>query len=317
MLSEYFLEKFKKSDTVVVAFSGGPDSVFLTEQLLKNGYKNIICAHFNHHMNVRKGANNNDENFVKQYTKNKGIICEIGHWKSPESSEAKARDARYEFLETVRIKYTQNTNSVLVTGHHKNDVAETVLLQFFRSGGVKSLSGITEFDEKRKLFRPLLHLFKSEIVDFLHAQKIKYCIDNSNSESVFTRNFIRNEVLPLLETRFPNIQEHLSIQARQFKQLENEIGNQANIFLESSNYTPKNTKNSFSVSEYLELMTEVQAEVLRRILLTKAFSRTFFLEFVSFLQKHESDKISGKQLKTKYQSFVVKKGRVLFESYTV
>jgi tRNA(Ile)-lysidine synthase TilS/MesJ len=65
MISKKFLEKFRKSDTIVVAFSGGPDSVFLAEQLQKNNYKNIILAHFNHHMDVRKGANNLDEIFVK------------------------------------------------------------------------------------------------------------------------------------------------------------------------------------------------------------------------------------------------------------
>ncbi len=307
MISKKFLGKFKKSDTVVVAFSGGPDSVFLAEQLQKNNYKNIILAHFNHHMDVRKGANDIDEIFVKNYAEKNGYIHEIGHWENPENSEEKARNARYKFLENIRKKYIlQNKNSkksVIVTGHHKNDVAETVLLQFFRSGGIKSLSGVTEYDENRYLFRPLLQIFKSEILEYLQKNNIKCCIDSSNSDVVFTRNFIRNEVIPLLETRFPNLQKHLSVQANQFKILESDIEKEANIFLE---------KSEFVISEYLNLMNEVQAEILRKILIKKAFSRKFFQEFISFLKKHEKDKISGKQIKTKYQTFLVRKGVLLF-----
>ena len=305
MLSENFTTLFQKTDSVVVAFSGGPDSVFLVEQLLHNEYKNVVLAHFNHHMTVRNGGNDKDEIFVKNYAKKQNVICEIGHWDFPENSEEKARTARYKFLEAIRQKHNA---SVIITGHHKNDVAETVLLQFFRSGGIKSLSGITEYDKTRNLFRPILHIFKTEILRFLDKKNVEYCTDSSNSENVFLRNFMRNDVIPLLETRFPKIQEHLFIQASQFKILENNIESQASMFLEKQNI---NTINSFDISEYLHIITEVQAEVLRKIMIGKAFSRTFFLEFISFLQKHIKDKISGKKLETRYQVFTVKRG-VLF-----
>ncbi len=318
MISEKFLEKYKKSDTIVVAFSGGPDSVFLAEQLLQHGYSNIICAHFNHHMEVRDGANNRDEEFVKKYATTRNILCEIGHWENPKKSEEKARHARYEFLENIRQKYAKNTESVIVTGHHKNDVAETVLLQFFRSGGIKSISGITEYDTQRNIFRPLLHLFKSKILDFLDKNNIKYCVDNSNTESVFTRNFIRNEVFPLLETRFPNIQHHLWVQASQFKQLENEVEQHAHIFLETHGITNASLQQkSFEIGKFLNVMTEVQAEIIRKILIKKAFSRIFFLEFLAFVKKHARDNISGKKLETKYQVFTVRKGILFIENKTV
>ena len=239
MLSQNFTSTFSKTDTIIVAFSGGPDSVFLAKQLVLNGYKKIILAHFNHHMTVREGANNSDEKFVENYANSNNLKYEIGHWEKPENSENKARNARYLFLENIRTQYQEIYNSeksVIVTGHHKNDVAETVLLQFFRSGGIKSLSGITECDAERNLFRPLLHLVKSEIVDFLHKNKIEYCTDSSNADSVFTRNFMRNKIIPLIETRFPNIQEHLFVQANQFKILENDIAVQADTFLENNTF---------------------------------------------------------------------------------
>ena len=312
MLSENFTTLFQKTDSVVVAFSGGPDSVFLVEQLLKNGYKNVVLAHFNHHMKVRSGGNDRDEEFVKKYALQRDVMFEIGHWDFPENSEEKARKARYEFLEKIRQKYNA---SVIITGHHKNDVAETVLLQFFRSGGVKSLSGITEYDRSRNLFRPILHLFKADILAFLDKNNIIYCIDSSNLENIFLRNFLRNDVIPLLETRFPNIQEHLYIQASQFKNLENDIEKQASLFLEKQDIDMyiknSNISSAFNVLEYLSEITEVQAEILRTIMVGKAFSRTFFLEFISFLQKHIKDKISGKKIETKYQVFTVKRG-VLF-----
>ncbi len=307
MLSQKFLKTFSHNTLIVVAFSGGPDSVFLTEQLLEHGYKNIVLAHFNHHMAIRKGANNTDEIFVKKYAKKHTLPFEIGHWNTPEQSENKARIARYSFLESVRKTYHPHSNtlqSVIVTAHHKNDVAETVLLQFFRSGGIKSLSGITEYDTKRNIFRPLLHIFKSEIIDFLQQQNHRYCIDSSNSNTVFTRNFIRNEVFPLLETRFPNIQEHLYLQAKQFRTLENDITLQAKEFLDQ----PR-----FVISQYLHLINEVQAEILRNILIKKAFSRTFFRTFLFFLRKTQKDNISGKKLETKYQTFTVQKGILLIE----
>ncbi|HIQ56716.1 TPA: tRNA lysidine(34) synthetase TilS [Candidatus Gracilibacteria bacterium] len=307
MLSQKFKETFSKTDTIIIAFSAGPDSVFLAEQLIQNGYKNIILAHFNHHMKVRQGENNTDEKFVQNYAEKNNITFEIGHWEKPENSENKARNARYLFLENMRKKYQKIHNShtaIIVTGHHKNDVAETVLLQFFRSGGIKSLSGITEFDSNRNLFRPILHLFKSEILQFLHTKKILYCTDSSNSESIFTRNFMRNEIIPLLETRFPNIQEHLSVQAHQFKILENEIEIQANNFLENT---------TFFISDYLLLMNEVQADILRKILYKKAFSRLFFQTFLAFLHKTTKDNISGKKLETKYQIFTIRKGVLFIE----
>ena len=116
---------------------------------------------------------------LKKYADTHDLAIDIGDWETPSASEEKARNARYTFLEALRV---EKNAEYIVTGHHKNDQAETVLLQFFRSGGIKSLSGMREYNKERHLWRPLLEKTKDEMLEYLHTEKIKYCTDTSNAD---------------------------------------------------------------------------------------------------------------------------------------
>jgi tRNA(Ile)-lysidine synthase len=275
----------------IVAFSGGPDSVFLVEKLIDNNFNNLILAHFNHRISVRDGENYADENFVKKYAKSKNLKIEIGVWDNPKKSESKARDARYKFLYTVKNNYNAE---FILTAHHKDDQAETIFLQFMRSGGIKSLSGMKEIDKKTFLYRPLLNITKSEILLFLNTNKIEYCTDSSNFTDVFTRNFIRNSIFPSLETRFPNLVDHLVSEGRHFRILEEDIENLANKFLEVNFY-------KINLDDFDILIVEVKVAVIRKILVNKELSKKFIKSFLEFIKNRRS----GSKLNIKSQEFSI------------
>lgn len=293
-----------KSNSVIVAFSGGPDSVFLTEHLLKHNHNILALCHFNHQMKVRKGENINDEEFCIHYAQQKNIPLELGNWHNSSASEEKARTARYEFLEASRIKHGADWIAV---AHHQDDQAETVLLQFCRSGGLKSLTGMKEYYHQKKIWRPLLGYSKSEILSFLDQKNISYCIDSSNAESIFTRNWIRNEVIPLLETRFPTLRTHLSTQATRFQDLELEIETKAEAFLRQHSFIQ-----GIECSVFLKEMKEVQIEIIRRTLYKKSISPAFLKEFFALVRN-----VAGKKkLSTKYQIFEKLKGKIYMKNLT-
>lgn len=287
-----FEEITNKRSFYVVAFSGGPDSVFLLEKLIMNGYKNLILAHFNHKMSVRDGENDIDEKFVKKCATEKNIKLEIGKWDLPEKSESKARDARYKFLYSIKDKYNAE---FILTAHHKDDQAETIFLQFMRSGGVKSLSGMKNIDYNTFLCRPLLDVSKSEILSYLKENRIDYCTDSSNFTNLFTRNFIRNEIFPLLKTRFPNMVDHFVSQGKNFKVLENDLESLANKFLEN------NSLDKINLNDFNLLILEVRVSVVRKILINKELSQKFLKTFLDFIK----NKKSGSKFKTKNQEFSI------------
>lgn len=285
-----------QNNKIIIAFSGGPDSVFLCEYLLEKKYA-VVLAHFNHHMDIRKGANNADEQFVQNYAKQKNIPLEIGHWGHPEPSEEKARNARYKFLETIRAKYNAQW---ICTGHHLNDNAETIMLQFLRGGGIRSLTGILETDEKRKLWRPILSITKQTILEELDRKQIQYCIDSSNAESVFTRNFLRNEIFPKFEKKFPNFQKRLSIQTHQMTELQKYLETQAEYFLETQK---KEHKKQISTHDFLQLPSPLRFEVLKKIIIGKYVDNTLCESIYDFL----ATCTTGKIFETKAQRIRIQK----------
>lgn len=288
----------KKANSVVVAFSGGPDSVFLTEWLLEQNYDIVALCHFNHQMDIRNGQNMSDEAFCIRYAQQKNIYLEQGSWNDSNTSEEKARIARYQFLEKARKRHNADWIAV---AHHQDDQAETVLLQLCRSGGLKSLTGMKEYHHQKKIWRPLLGYSKSEILSFLEEKNISYCIDSSNAENIFTRNWIRNEIIPLLETRFPTLRKHLADQAKRFQDLEQEIESKAEAFLCSHSF-----RQGVKCSDFLSQMREVQIEIVRKTLSKKSISPSFLESFFALVH----NPAGRKKLFTKYQRFEKRKGKI-------
>lgn len=206
----------KDNDRVVVGISGGPDSVALTYILSKLKKRGLYLhlAHLNHML--RKKEADEDCEFVQNLARK--LKCDLTCKKInvPEfakenklSLEDAARRVRYKFLLSVA---RENRATKIALGHNRDDQAETVLMRFLRGSGISGLRGMPA---KRKfddcfIIRPLSGLTRKQIIDFLTKKKISYRTDSSNLENIYTRNKVRNQLLPSLEKEFnPNIKEML------------------------------------------------------------------------------------------------------------
>lgn len=188
-----------KERSAIIAFSGGPDSVFTVEIFRKffKDYK-IYLYHLNHM--IRDEAIH-DENFVKKYAEENGLelflnSCDIPKFSNEHSMglEEAGRIVRYKDLEELSKNTKVNT---IVTGHHLNDDIETFILNFKRGSGLNGYSSIKKRDGK--FLRPLLGVTKREILDYLNDREIEFCIDRTNFIDDTNRNKIRLNVMPELE----------------------------------------------------------------------------------------------------------------------
>ena len=196
----------KEKDTVVLAISGGPDSMYLANLLLP--YKDklnlkIIIAHVNH--SLRKQSEE-EEIFVKKYAKENKLLFEylkIDNY-NKENFHNYARTKRYKFFYEIVKKYQAN---YLMTAHHGDDLIETILMRLTRGSSLKGYSGIKLITEGEnfKIVRPLLFLDKKKIIDYMDQNKLKYYIDSSNQSSKYTRNRYRQNILPFLKKEDKNV----------------------------------------------------------------------------------------------------------------
>ena len=201
-------------DKVVVGVSGGPDSMCLLHVLNKLKSKmqfEIIVAHVNHM--IRKEADMETE-YVQEYCKKNNIECFVKKVdvlqeasKDKIGTEEEGRKIRYNFFEEVRTKINANK---IATAHNANDNAETVLMNLMRGSGISGLKGI-EFIRNNIIIRPLLSCNRDEIEDYCGIEKLNPKFDESNKENNYTRNKIRNLLIPYIKKEFnPNIIESLN-----------------------------------------------------------------------------------------------------------
>ena len=198
-------------DLVVVAVSGGPDSVCLLDLLntLANGFKFRLCvAHYNHGLRDKEDpletelVQNLAESMKHPFFTEQASLLKMGVG----SIEEKARDARYQFLEKVRQLCHGHKIAV---GHHLNDQAETVLMRLLRGSGISGLSGIPPIRENI-IIRPLIEVKRDDIEAYLKARELPYVFDSSNLNTRFLRNKIRASLLPNLLEYQPLFIEHLA-----------------------------------------------------------------------------------------------------------
>lgn len=187
---------------VLLAVSGGPDSVALAEICAENLQvkKRMRIAYIHH--GLRKNADQ-EIKFVRNLARSLGVPF---HWKKIKimktkgrSLEELARIKRYKALVDIARK---TKCGAILTGHTMDDQVETVLLNFITRSGLKGLCGmstLSKIDENVLLGRPLLSITKKEILSYLSEKNIKFMFDESNLDTKFKRNFIRHKILPLLE----------------------------------------------------------------------------------------------------------------------
>lgn len=191
-----------ESEPVIVACSGGPDSMFLL-YVLKSLNMNVICAHVNHNVRVESI---DEYKFMEDYCDKNGIIFEgIELIDAPKKDfENYARMFRYKFFEDLIKKYN---SKYLFTAHHGDDLIETILMRISRGSTLNGYAGFNFITDKDnyKIIRPLIYMTKEEIEEFNDNHDIPYNIDNTNFEDEHTRNRFRHKVLPFLKGENKNI----------------------------------------------------------------------------------------------------------------
>lgn len=189
---------FHSSQRILLAVSGGADSMLMLHLFVSNGFP-VAVAHCN--FGLRGKESDGDEQFVTDYCDRHNIAIYTKRFDTTEYADAKgisiemaARELRYGwFDELIR----QHQFDLLATAHHQDDVIETFLINLSRGSGVRGLSGIQP--KAGKIIRPMLFTNRAEIIEYCQRMSIAYRIDSSNEDTVYKRNLIRHEIIPLLE----------------------------------------------------------------------------------------------------------------------
>ena len=178
-----------KDSYVIVACSGGPDSMMLLHVLHTLNFK-VVCAHVNHKTRVETEE---EYQFVQNYCDINNILFEGTEITESvtENFENYAREFRYNFFQDLAKKY--NT-SYLFTAHHGDDLVETVLMRVTRGSSLKGYRGFDKVSKRGNLtiIRPFVYITKEYILNYLSDNNIEYRIDNSNKSDDYTRNRFRN-----------------------------------------------------------------------------------------------------------------------------
>ena len=221
-----------EKDKLLVAISGGADSMALLHLLYHLGYE-VDAAHCN--FNMRGKDSDSDESTVRNYCQSLSIQLYVESFNTEDyareqglSIEMAARDLRYTWFKQLKEKYDYQA---VVTGHHGNDSIETFFLNLVRGTGVKGLTGI-QF-RNGIVIRPLLDFSRSEVENYCEMHSISFVHDKSNDDTKFTRNKIRHEVIPVLQSINPSFFETMRANMAHLKEVEYILESEVERFREA------------------------------------------------------------------------------------
>jgi tRNA(Ile)-lysidine synthase len=222
---------FQPKDKLLLAISGGVDSVVLCELCYQSGF-DFIITHCN--FRLRAEESERDENFVKDLAKkySKEFLVKKFDTKNyadehKVSIQVAARELRYAWFEEIVNRWPLNdvrqneqrtTTNYILTAHHVNDSIETLLMNFFKGTGIAGLHGI--LPKQGKLIRPLLFANKDELKLFAEENNLKWVEDSSNESDKYSRNFLRNNIITALTEIYPNLTDNLANNIDRFKEIE-------------------------------------------------------------------------------------------------
>ncbi len=208
----------EKDSSVIVGFSGGADSVALLHILTQLGYT-CVAAHCNFHLRGEESVR--DENFARDFCLGLNIPFHLIEFQTEEyakeknvSIEMAARELRYTWFEELSI---QLDIPYVAIAHHKDDSVETVLLNLIRGTGIRGLTGIP--NKNRKIIRPLLCISRAQVLSYIEETGLNYVVDSTNNEDEYTRNKIRLNIIPLLETINPSVKESINKTSEHLRQV--------------------------------------------------------------------------------------------------
>jgi tRNA(Ile)-lysidine synthase len=220
LLKQYieFIKKenlFQTKDRLLVAVSGGVDSVVLCELCKQAGY-DFVIAHCN--FQLRGIESERDEQFVRSLGEKYKVEVLVKKFDTKQYIEATkkgiqeaARDLRYAWFKELNCQW-------VLTAQHADDNIETVLMNFFKGTGINGLHGI--LPKQGKIIRPLLFARKDELRQFAEENNLKFVEDSSNDSNKYTRNYFRNKLIPDLQTIFPQVENNLLDNIQRFNEVE-------------------------------------------------------------------------------------------------
>ena len=225
----------KQGDTIIIGVSGGADStclLFLLSEISEKLDFAVRVIHVEH--GIRGEASVIDARFVEQLCRKAGLPCKIinvdaiGYSKEHSLTlEEAARILRYKAFDDYKeeLRADSEGDVRIAVAHHMNDQAETVLFQMLRGSGLKGMGGMNS--RREDVIRPLLCLTREEIINYLTVNGINYRTDESNSDNNYSRNYLRNEIVPMLTELQPQATEHICEMAEELREVEIFIENLA------------------------------------------------------------------------------------------
>ena len=231
---------FQKGDNILLAVSGGVDSVVLCELCKQAGF-NFKIAHCN--FQLRDKESERDEKFVQSLGEKYETKVFIKKFDTANyaaenklSIQVAARELRYKWFGELLEQSTLNpepstghpqTSHIthrtpyILTAHHANDNIETLLMNFFKGTGIKGMQGIQNRNEPLQwITRPLLFAKREEILNFAKENNLSFVEDSSNTSDKYTRNYFRNRLIPSIQKVFPQVEENLLNNIERFKETE-------------------------------------------------------------------------------------------------
>ena len=265
------IKKQIKDETVVVATSGGPDSMCLLN-LIKQTNNKIICAHVNHKL---REESEKEAKMVKDYCTSNNITYEyyeITSYKG--NTENYAREKRYEFFEKILKKYS---SKYLLTAHHGDDLIETILMRIIR-GNLDNIEGFKKITKRNSyyIYRPLITKTKEDILNYCKTNNIKYALDMTNFEDTYTRNRIRKYILPELKKENKEIHKN-------FIKLSNKIQNYEEYINKEVEKKLKEVYRNKTI-DIIKLTTE--ENIIKEKIIYKILKKTYKENIKNIKQKH-------------------------------
>lgn len=210
---------FQPKDHLLLAVSGGVDSVVLCELCHRAGYSFSI-AHCNFQLRGEESVR--DENFVRSLAQRYNVRVHVIHFETEKyasehklSIQVAARNLRYQWF---RELLSQFQIQKLLTAHHANDNIETILMNFFKGTGITGLRGM--LPKQGDIVRPLLFATKETIKQFAEENKLTWVEDISNAQDKYTRNFIRHQLMPVITEMYPQAESNLLANIQRFREVE-------------------------------------------------------------------------------------------------
>ena len=308
-----YMEEYQmvnENDTIVVGVSGGADSVclfLLLEEYCRQKNARFVAVHLNH--KIREDAGK-DAEYVRALCKEFGIPLHIFEEdvallakQSGIGTEEAGRIARYRAFEQVLTEY--GGCGKIAVAHHKGDLAETVLFHMFRGSGITGLTGIAPV--RGNIIRPLLDVTREEIERYLLENDRKWCIDSTNQENTYTRNKLRNVLLPYAEKEIcPQAIAHVANAAKELTQIKELLDELTKEALKDTVVFESDEEAAVLTEPFLKKHEVIRKQIILRVLeyLTPARRDIGSVHVNDALSLF--DKENGKQIHLPYRLVVTK-----------